>query len=260
MDKALFDNVEIKEVELSTKAKIGLPVRYSDSSCIQALFSASASKVHQLLPSKKIKPLLLMPGKALVSLMAIKYPKVTDINPYNEFMVGIPVQYNPRVNFPGKLLFLHPLLAPKWYRKFGIYIHYLPVTTQESVVLGTEVWGFPKIKSDIFFEDIGQKSRCRLVIEGKNIVTLEVKKITTNMQSIDLYSYTVKDGQLLRTRMQTQGQYGISKSFGGASYTLGNGPISNELRNLEMGKTAFGCFYATDLQNMLYAASEYLPL
>jgi hypothetical protein len=260
MDKTSFNSAKIKAIELSTKAKITLPIRYFDSSCMQALFSAPAFKVRQLLPSKKLKPLLLSPGKALVSLMAMEYPKVTDIKPYNEFMIGIPVQYEPRINFPGQLLLFHPLIAPKWYRKFGVYIHHLPVTTQESVIVGTEIWGFPKIKADISFEDIGQMHRCRLMIEGKNIVTLEVKKITTKVRSIDLYSYTMKDDQLFYTRMQTQGQYGISKSFGGASYTLGDGSIAEELKNLEIRKTAFGCFYATDLQNMLHATSEHLQL
>ena len=91
-------------------------------------------------------------------------------------------------------------------------------------------------------------------------MALEVEKLATKARAMDYYSYTVKDGQLLRTLIQTQGQYGIARFRGGASYVLGDHPIAEELRALGMGETAVERLYAPQVQSMLHPASERLPL
>jgi hypothetical protein len=200
-----------------------------------------------------------MPGIAMVALTAMEYRKIADVAPYNEFSIAVPVQFEPTFNIPGLPLFFHPLLSPKRYRKFGMYVHHLPVTTQAARDFGVEIWGYPKFIAEISFEDTGNMLRCRLQDKGKNIVTLEVRKLTIKARSIDFYTYTVKEGQLLRTLVQTQGEYGITRFPGGASYTLGDHPIADELKTLGMGKTAVGRFYAPRVQSLLHAASERQP-
>ena len=260
MDKTLFAEVEIKETILSTGVRIGLPVRYYDWSWMNAIFPAPAAKVQLLLPSKKLKPLLLMPGTAMVALTAMEYRQLADVGPYNEFSIGVLVQCEPTINVPGLPLLFNPLLSPRWYENFGVYIHHLPVTTKEAYDFGVEIWGYPKFVAEISFEDIDQIHRCRLRAEGKDIVTLEVKKLATKARRISLYSYTVKNGQLLKTPIQTQGEYGIAKFPGGASYILGDHPIAEELKTLGMGKNAVGRFYAPQVQSLLHAASTRLAL
>ncbi len=260
MDKTFFAEVEIKETILSTGVRIGLPVRYYDWSWMNAIFPAPAAKVQRLLPSNKLKPLLLMPGTAMVALTAMEYRQIADVGPYNEFSISVLVQCEPTINVPGLPLLLNPLLSPHWYKKFGVYIHHLPVTTREARDFGVEIWGYPKFVAEISFEDAAEIRRCRLRAEGKDIVTLEVKKLDTRTRPICLYSYTVKDGQLLKTLIQTQGQYGITKFPGGASYILGDHPMAEELKTLGMGKTAVGRFYAPQVQSLLPLASERLAL
>jgi len=260
MDKTLFAEVEIKETILSTGVRIGLPVRYYDWSWMNAIFPAPAAKVQLLLPSKKLKPLLLMPGTAMVALTAMEYRQIADVAPYNEFSIGVPVQYEPAVNVPGLPMLFNPLLSPRRYRRFGVYIHHLPVTTKEAYDFGVEIWGYPKFVADISFEDAGDLRRCRLRAEGKNILTLEMKKLITRDRPMSLYSYTVKNGQLLRTLIQTQGQYCVTRFPGGASYNLGDHPIAKELNAIGMGKTAVGRFYAPKVQSLLHPASERLSL
>jgi hypothetical protein len=260
MDKTFFTEVEIKETMLSNGVRIGLPVRYYDWSWINALFPAPAAKVQRLLPSSKLKPLLLIPGTAIVALTAMEYRQIADVAPYNEFSIGVPVQCEPVVNIPGLPLLFNPLISPQWYKKFGVYIHHLPVTTKEAYDFGVEIWGYPKLVAEINFEDTDQTRRCRLRAEGKDIVTLEVKKLPTKDRPVNLYTYTVKNGQLLKTLIQTQGRYGIARFPGGASYTLGDHPIAEELKALRMGEMAVGRFYAPQVQSMLHSASERLPL
>jgi hypothetical protein len=87
-----------------------------------------------------------------------------------------------------------------------------------------------------------------------------VEKVATKVRSLDFHSYTVKEGQLLRTLIQIRGEFGIARFRGGASYTLGDHPIAGELRGLGIGKTAVERRYLTDVQSMLHPAGERLPL
>jgi len=201
-----------------------------------------------------------MPGMAMVALTAMEYRQIADVAPYNEFSIGVPVQYEPVVNIPGLPLLFNPLLSPQRYLRFGVYIHHLPVTTKEACDFGVEIWGYPKFVADISFEDVGDLRRCRLRADGKDILTLEMKKLITKARPMSIYSYTVKNGQLLRTLIQTQGQYCVTRFPGGASYSLGGHSIAAELNGLGMGKTAVGRFYAPQVQSMLHPAREQLPL
>lgn len=255
MEETFFSGVKIEQVDLSTGARIGLPVRYFDWTAIMAHFPVPVVTVQKLLPTEKLKPARLAPGTAILSLVAMEYRRIADVAPYNEFGIMVPALYAPAVILPGL-----PLLFPHWFKRFGLYVHHLPVTTQEAYDFGVEIWGYPKIVAEINFEDTDQVRRCRLRAEGKDILTLEAPKLATRARPMNFYSYTVKNGQLLRTLIQTRGQFGIARFRGCASYTLGDHPIAGELRALGIGKKAVECLYATQVQSMLHPASKRLPL
>jgi hypothetical protein len=67
----------------------------------------------------------------MVALTAFEYRKIADVEPYNEFAASIPVQYDPAINVRACLASI--LLSPRWYKKIGMYIHHLPVTTKQRV-------------------------------------------------------------------------------------------------------------------------------
>lgn len=127
MDKEFFNGVSIEKQELPSGAHVGLPVRYYDWSTIMAHFPVSFPAVKERLPTKKLKPVRLIPGAAILSLVAMEYRQIADVEPYNEFGIMFPVIYEPTINIPGV-----PLLFPHWFKRFGLYIHHLPVTTQEA--------------------------------------------------------------------------------------------------------------------------------
>ena len=255
MDKTFFAAANIEQVELSTGVRIGLPVRYYDWSGIMAHFPVSAAAVRELLPTNKLKPVQLVPGTAILSLAAMEYRQIADVPPYNEFGIMVPVLYEPTVNILGL-----PLLFPQWFKRFGLYVHHLPVTTQSAFDFGVEIWGYPKIVAQISFEETNQVRRCQLRAEGKDIMNLQVEKTATKGGAINYHSYTVKDGQLLRTLIQARGQFGIARFSGGASFVLGDHPIADELRALGMGETAVERLYAPQMQSMLHPAGARLPL
>ncbi len=77
---------------------------------------------------------------------------------------------------------------------------------------------------------------------------------------MDFYTYTVLDGQLLHTRVQTRGQYGMARFRGGASFELGDHPIAGELRALDVGARPVEVYSIPSLQSLLYPAGQRLPL
>jgi len=255
MDEAFFAGVRLEQAELSSGVRIELPIRYQDWSAIMAHFPVPEAAVRNLLPSSRLKPVLLVPGTAILSMVAMEYRQIIEFAPYNEFGIMVPVLYEPKVSIPGL-----PLLFPHWFKRSGLYVHCLPVTTQAAYEVGTEVWGYPKIVAEIVFEDIGQVRRCQLRAEGKYILTLDVEKGATGFSKINFHSYTVKGGQLLRTLIQTRGDFNIARFRGGASFNLGDHPIAEELRALGIGKTAVERRYLTNMQSMLHPPGECMPL
>ena len=255
MDNTFFSGVKTTQVEISGGVLVELPIRYYDWSAIMAHFPVPVQAVRRLLPSEKLQPAQFKPGTAIISLMAMEYRQIANMEPYNEFGIMVPVLYEPSANIPAL-----PLLFPSWFKRFGLYVHHLPVTTQQALVGGVEIWGYPKIIGEISFEETEKACSCLLRAEGKDILTLVVDKVTPKTRRESFYTYTVKAGQLLRTRVETQGQQGVARLSGSASYTLGDHPIADELRALGMGLTAVEHMYAPRVQSMLYPAEESLPL
>jgi hypothetical protein len=254
MDKGFFAGVETKEYVSSTGERVELPIRYLDFSAMIGGFTARADKLQGLLPSKRLKPALFTPGKGVIAFSAFEYRELVDIPKYNEFAISIPVLYEPSVNIPGL-----PLLAPQWFKTYGLYVHHLPVTTVLARDGGIEIWGFPKFLAEITFEEMGESLRCRVRAEGKDIITLEGEKLATKPQSTEWPTYSVKGDELLKTRTQVQGEMGVSALRGGVTYTLGDHPIADELRSLDISDKAVQYIYAPQLQSMLYPGEKRLP-
>ena len=255
MENDFFAGVKITEYVSPSGERVELPIRYLDLSALMGVFTASAEKLQALLPSKRLKPALLTPGRGVVSFAAFEYRELIDWPGYNEFGISIPVLYEPNVNIPAL-----PLLGPQWFKTYGLYVRHLPVTTEQARDGGIEIWGFPKFVAEITFEDTGESLRCQLRAEGQDIIALEGKKLPTGPRSMDWPTYTVKDGELLKTRFQVQGEIGVSMLRGGATYTLGDHPIADELRSLDIGDSAVQLMYGPQLQSMLHPGEKRLPI
>ena len=221
--------------------------RYYDWMMMTASFPAPMARVQELLPSDKLKPVQVVPGTARITLAAMEYRHIDVLSPYNEFGIFIPVVYEK----PGTVSDLP-----------GHYVWQLPVTTQEACDGGVTWYGFPKFVAQIDFDHLGEDLRCRVQAEGQEIITLEVKQVPTSPKSWEWYTYTVKDNHLLRTLVQIQGQLGATGMREGAFCTLGDHPIAEKLRALDMDRASVEHQYAPQLQSILYApaAGERLSL
>jgi hypothetical protein len=211
---------------------------------IVAGFPAPAARIRSVLPSDKLKPVQVTAGKGAVALVAMEYGSIDGLAPYNEFTVMISVMYETKDNTTG----LH-----------GYYILHRLVTTEEARRMGREVFGYPTSFADITFEDSDKVRRCLVRSEGKDIITLEVRKLPTDSLSWDMYFYSIKGRELLRSHVQGQGQQGISGDRGGALYTLGSHPIADKLRTLQMNKFSVLHRYSPHWQSLVQLPGEHLP-
>lgn len=228
-----------------TGVRLQTPTRYLDLSMIGARFTVPALKAKGVLPSNKLTPIERTPGIAELDLLAWEYRRVDILFPYNGFAIFIPVVYNRN---------------DKAQELPGYYFLYLPVTTEDARWGGVEIYGFPKFLAEIGFEDTAESRSCRLRAKGKNIIILEVKKLTIQSQSWDICCLTVKGRELVRSIFQVQGQRGSSDAPGGATFTLGDHPIAEELRALGIDQTSFQHEYLPQGQALFSKPLEALPL
>jgi hypothetical protein len=238
--------------KLKTGQEVTLPLQYEDWEWIMATYSVPVSQIKEMLPPK-LKPILISPQKALISFGVLEYPNVKGLKPYDEWLISIPVQYEPSVNIPFLPLVYNPLFPHSVYKKGGSYIYYLPVTTAESHRVGSEIWGFPKVHRQIKCTEDKAIKTCSLSNNGEIEMSLQIEKIPTSYKNKEFSycSYTEKDNELLRTCIVAKGNYGYS-AFGKASITFGKGEIAEKMKELDISNNnPTQVFTATNLYSSL---------
>lgn len=81
------------------RKSVPLPVFYCDNSSLTTVYTASIKKVRGYLPDPGMYPLEATPGRCLLAFTAFEYRK-TDIDPYNEFSIGVLINFGKRA-LPG---------------------------------------------------------------------------------------------------------------------------------------------------------------
>lgn len=259
-----LQTVKAQEKEIQYKLESGkivkLPLHYENWTWMMATFSIPLEQARQLLPDSLI-PITISEGEALISFGAYHYPIVSDLAPYDEFLISIPVQYN-KVSEPNSARKYNPLFPQEVYAKGGSYIHYLPVTTEESYKAGSEIWGFPKVVRKMVFEENNKMVRCKLYDGNDLEMTIEIEKIKVSKNSKDFTycAYTKRKDKLLRTCVDANGNYGFKFSGINATVTLGTGDISKTLKSLNISKKPVQVFFAENVVSDLPEACDYFPV
>jgi len=238
--------------KLNTGQEISLPLQYKNWKWMMATYTVPVEQIEEMLPAK-LKPILITPGKALISFGVLEYPNVSTLNPYDEWLISIPVQYEPSVNIPFLPVLYNPLFPHSVYKKGGSYIYHLPVTTAESYQAGSEIWGFPKVHRKINCTEDKNTKTCNLINNGEVVMSLQVEKIDTNdnKREFAYCSYTEKDKQLLRTCIIANGNYDYTV-FGNATVKFGKGIIAKKMSKLTIDKTdPLQVFYAEHIDSEL---------
>jgi len=239
---------ELSRTEPSTP--VTLPIRYRDAESMMAFFPLPTRHVKGLLPCPKMKPVEVVPGYALLALVAFEY-RDTDIGPYNELGICFPILYNNPVSLP----FL-PMLFEKRYPRLGFYVHHLPVTTDVACRAGREIYGYPKFVAQIGFEETDEQRICHLHEGGKHILSLAVDRPEGRQreEERDLVTYSILEGQALKTVVRTK-MYIERRRIRGADITLGDHFISRDLRRFEVSPTIIESRFADEMEAVLPAPS-----
>ncbi|WP_293031689.1 acetoacetate decarboxylase family protein [Natronococcus sp.] len=172
---------------------------------------ARRTRLEEVLPDELSSPGI-APRVGCVALVGIQYHRVgrdPGLEPYDEFAVIVPAVRGSETSRPlAQLLGGEP----------GGYVHWLPVTTDASVALGRELWGYPKERAPITVTD-GPRG-LRAVVRGRDAsgdaIRLEVSRPRTglSLRGAELSSFTVRGGDLVRARMQLRGEVSVGPPIG----------------------------------------------
>lgn len=221
-----------RERRLSTGQTVELPLE-CEFTMVGGVFPAPARRLSAALPDR-LSALRIAPGVGAVTLASIEYHYVGGLDPYDEFAVVVPVVADARTDLPGAQLVGGDL---------GGYVTYLPVTTEASVALGREIWGYPKEVADVAIEDRGAVRRTTVAIDGERVVSLAVRKGATSERELTTRSYTQLDGRLLGGRVELSGEFALKPLSRQASFSLGDHERAEELREFAVRERPLARLY-----------------
>lgn len=138
----------------------------------------------------------------------------------------------------------------------GGYVHYLPVTTDASVALGTELWGYPKERADITIADSGSTRRTVVRQGGDPLIQFDIGHAAGRHHELTMHSYTTQDDQLVRTQVDISGELAIRPFTRKATYTLGHHPRAAELRSSGLGKRPLVHLYGSELNARFHPGKQ----
>ncbi|WP_254761937.1 acetoacetate decarboxylase family protein [Natrinema marinum] len=230
--------VERARRRLSTGHEVDLPLELSFAMG-GVTVPARRGRLEGVLPDG-LSALAIAPGVGCVALVGIQYHRVggsdragiaderrgneTGLEPYDEFAVIVPAVQGSRTDLP---------IAQLAAGEVGGYVHWLPVTTDPSVALGRELWGYPKERADITVTD-GPNGLRAVVAGGRygdgEAVRLEVARprFAPRRRDWTMASYTTIDGDLLRTPARIEGEVALGLGVGGTRLEIAP-PLRREL-------------------------------
>ncbi len=243
-----FKGVVQWEMSMMDKSLEGnLPVFYYDNTAMTAIYTASASKIRELLPLADMHPVQAWPGRALVAFTAFEYRK-TDIDPYNEFSISFPITFG-KSSIP-----VVAGLSMMAKRYFTTYVWQLPVTTERARRGGVDMYGYPKFIADIVFSRESDALVCTLSEKGKNILVLKGKKLKTAAEKVNRFkTYSVKDGvPLVANVYMNPVEFGKSASSKAAELSLGTHEITQKLKEINLSKKPIFFQYMPVMEAILF--------
>lgn len=229
---------------------IELPVLYYDFRFVSSIFTARTSNLKKLLPLPSFKPIEVFPGISLLGISALECHD-TSIGPFNEASIVIPIIFPPKFILPGL-----PIIWMMSKKILHIYIHRLPVTSEIALKVGIHFWNLPKFMADITFNDQGDNLEVTLKEDDRLIFKMVAGKLASRGASqYQFHNYSIRDQVVMHSLIDGWAErYGTGKNAG--RIELGRHPLSEELAELNLSKTALSGQYLEGAMNKLYAPDK----
>src|SRR5881396_1946972 len=175
--------------------EVTMPVVVRDAASAAATYLVPSAAARRLLPGPELDVVELLPGRALLVIACIDY-RDNDLGDYNEVSLALFVR---RRGAPAGVPWLGTALALA-RNQIATYIWKLPVDQSFTCDVGRGVWGFPKSVEQIDFTDGAGRRSCRLVMDGRHVLTLSVPRVgTRRLPDAPMITYSYIDGVLHRT-------------------------------------------------------------
>jgi hypothetical protein len=206
-----------------------LPALYFRDDCFMLFFSADFEAVQRLMPSDQVHPVRLPRGRAVVAVTAFNYIDTT-IGPYGEISVAAAVVHGPKAPPP-----LVPLLLESRFKGFGLLVLHLPVTNQLARDGGRMGWNYPKFVADMRFTITPEYMEVDLSEDPRPILRMRVtRRGFIRKECQELSTYTVQGDRLIRTWIPHRGTYRASVWPRGSFMTLGDHPMAQTLKEMNL--------------------------
>jgi hypothetical protein len=232
------------------RASFELPILYFRDDCFGLFFGADFDRVRAALPSDRLHPVRLLDGRAIVAVVAFNYVD-TSIGTYGEVGVVVPTVHG--ASPPPRFL---PALRESRDPRFGLTVLHLPVTNMVARDAGRGEWGYTKFVADMDFEVGPEEQVCRVGEEGQHILTLRVPRGGLLMgDRSPIVTFSVKDGDLVRTEIPQRASYRMGLRPSGASLELGDHPVARSIRDLGLSPRPFMSRYFVERAGILPSGS-----
>lgn len=226
-----FSQVKSTAEVTHNSATFELPILYFRDDLFLLFFTANAEKVKALMPSKNLHPVRLYGNKALVGIAAFNYIDTT-IGPYGEVGVVLPAVYGSSP--PSAII---PALRESKFPGFGTLVMHLPVTKTEARDAGRGQWGYTKFVGDMTFTNTPEFHQCDLSEKGESILSMRVvKRGFYKKDNKPIVTYSVKDGNLVKTVIPQKGRMRMCFYTKGSFLKLGDHPVSKTIADLEFSE------------------------
>jgi hypothetical protein len=191
---------------VTSAGEVKLPVLYEAASTALAFFHVQHVRAAELLAGTPLAPVRFARGAAVAAVVAHDF-RSTSVGPYRE--VGTALAVVPRSVAAASSPTWHLAAGPA-HHDVGWYILDLPGTSASVDAGGRELWGFPKFTARIDV-DLAHGRTVALVhapTAGEEpIVQLEgTVGSSVTLGAVNLVLYTLKEGRLLRTFVETRGE------------------------------------------------------
>jgi hypothetical protein len=251
MNTDFFKGIKQWDIQLGDKKGV-MPIFYYDSSSMTAIYTASTSKVRKLLPTSKMNPIEIFPGKCLTAFTAFEYRK-TDIDSYNEFSIAFPITFNKR-QIP--ILTASLQMIRRW---ITVYVWQLPVTTEIARKAGADFYGYPKFIADIEFQKENESITCHVSENGEKILSLKGNVLPAakdNVSRVQTYSI-IDDIPLVTNLFYNTIEGAQTNDKKAAALDIGsNHSICNTLRHINLSNSPIQYQYRPLNQVILYAGKN----
>jgi hypothetical protein len=207
---------------------LGFPALFQDGSSAGGLFHVPSRAAQALICDSGFEVAELWPGRAAFSLSCVHYSEsVCDV--YNEVSMAFFVK--PKHGRHSRIPYLGTWLDITRGNS-ATHIWKLPVTNKLALDAGVLMWGLPKTIEEIDFEVVDGRGTFQLRVDGREVLSYSVPATGTKDQPRGVSAvYSNYEGAPHVTYLEHVNR-DVGVSFGGGRLSLGDHPISNQLRGL----------------------------